>query len=93
MTVVLVLMGVGFGGAALLAYTTLPEELYGIASFIMTPVQILVGVLGSLVSVPIAFATNRLWGQYARIAYDLGPAAEPASDSAPGPAPEPVSEA
>ncbi|MDO8846784.1 MAG: DUF4013 domain-containing protein [Coriobacteriia bacterium] len=85
MTVMLVLMALGFGGAAFLAFVVLPEELYGMATFVMSPVQLLVGVLGSLVAVPIAFATNRLWGQYARIAYDLGPAAEPAaSEPAPG---------
>lgn len=79
MAVVLVLMAIGFGGAAFLAFSTLPEELYGMASLVMAPVQLLVGVLGSLVSVPIALASNRLWGQYARIAYDLPSLEEAAS--------------
>lgn len=82
MTVVLVLMAIGFGGAAFLAFSVLPEELYGLSSLVMAPVQLLVGVLGSLVSVPIAFASNRLWGQYARTAYDLPSLEEAASAEA-----------
>lgn len=67
-------MIVGFGLAALLAFDVLPEELLGLSSLVMTPIQLVFGVIVGLVSVPIAFASNRLWGQYARIAYDLAPA-------------------
>lgn len=72
--IAVVSMAVGFGLAALVAFNVLPEELFGLASLVMTPIQLVLGVVVGLVSVPIAFASNRLWGQYARIAYDLAPA-------------------
>jgi hypothetical protein len=72
MTVVMLLSVLGILGSALLAYSVLPEEAYAAAGLLMTPVQLLVAGIGSLVSIPLNLAANRFWAGYARVAYGLG---------------------
>lgn len=78
------LIGASVGISLLLMLGGDSEELIGLGMVLLVPLQMLAAVLAGVVTIPVNFATNRLWGQYASVAYGLGPAAgEQAAAAAP----------
>lgn len=69
----MLVMGVGLGGAAVLVSGVISEDALVLFSLLITPLQLVAGFVIGIVTLPIAFATARLWGEYAGVAYGLGP--------------------
>lgn len=81
MSIVLLFLGVGVAAGALVGLSSRFEELFAFGALLITPFQLVAGVLISVISIPITLATNRVWGQYASVAYGLGPGAGDQADA------------
>lgn len=83
MAIGLLIGGMSAGAAIAITRGVVPEDAAPLVSMLLTPVQLLLAGITGIVTVPISFATYRLWAGYVRVAYGLGaPAAEVPAETA-----------